>query len=182
VADGTCDAAKEGLVRGGVLCGPGATCDGDHTTKSADGTTKDCAPYKCDSNGTCQGLCKSVNDCVAPTICDATGKCVAASDTAGDSGGCSVSRFTHAQRCDSSPLALAIVGALAAFARRRRRRGLATRTAAVSGPLGARSARSSVLREGRREDVELVDREVPRAPPSALRAPRTGAPPRVNRS
>jgi hypothetical protein len=174
LADGTCDAAKEGLVRGGVLCGPGAICDGDHTTKSADGTTKDCAPYKCDSNGTCQGLCTSVNDCVAPTICDATGKCVAASDTGGDSGGCSVSRSAHAQRCDWSPLALAILGALAAFARRRvAQRSALLPSMATCLPEWARGAFSSRARraKGRVDhDAETYLAETPQC--LAVLAPR----------
>jgi hypothetical protein len=120
-----------------------ATCDGDHTTIGADGTKQDCAPYKCDSTGACLKLCASVSDCVAPTVCDATGKCVAPADAGGDSGGCSVSRAAYAQPRDASPLALAIVGALAAFARRRRRRGVATRTAAESGPFGPRELKRS---------------------------------------
>jgi hypothetical protein len=107
-----------------VVPAKAATCDGDHTTTSADGTTQDCAPYKCDSNGTCRPpSCASVNDCVAPTICDSAGKCVSPTDAAGgDGGGCSVSTSVHAQPRDATSLAFAVAGALAAFARRRRRR------------------------------------------------------------
>jgi hypothetical protein len=68
-----------------VSCGPPApTCDGDHTTTAVDGTKHDCAPYKCGGAGACLATCLAVG-CVAPAICDGTGKCVAPSPAA-DSG------------------------------------------------------------------------------------------------
>jgi MYXO-CTERM domain-containing protein len=94
---------------------PYATCDGDHTTTGGDGTKQDCTPYKCDSNGACRIACTSVNDCVAPTICGVSGKCVA--PTAGSDGGCAISMAGG----DSSPGPwLAVVGLLALVSRRRR--------------------------------------------------------------
>jgi MYXO-CTERM domain-containing protein len=96
----------------------GATCDGDHTTTTADGkTTNDCAPYKCESNGSCSTSCTSVTDCVPPTVCDRSGACVSAPVDDSASAGCMVS---HApSRPDSSAAAVfAVLGAL--VARRRR--------------------------------------------------------------
>ena len=36
-----------------------ATCDGDHTLTLVDGTLKDCAPFRCTTEGTCQETCWS---------------------------------------------------------------------------------------------------------------------------
>jgi hypothetical protein len=69
----------------------GSTCDGDHTVRSADGSEQDCAPYKCESNGTCRSSCTSVVDCIAPAVCSASGKCEAPQES-GNSGGCAVGR------------------------------------------------------------------------------------------
>jgi hypothetical protein len=96
-------------------CETGATCDGDHTTTSATGEKKDCTPYKCESDGRCLQMCVSVNDCVAPNVCDPSGQCVTPA-SAGDSGGCAL-----APRSTSPSLAFPL--ALAAlFALRARRR------------------------------------------------------------
>lgn len=72
-------------------CVSGATCDGDHTTTGANGVTSDCAPYKCEQNGTCKPSCTSVGDCVAPAVCDANDACVAPPSATGESGGCAMS-------------------------------------------------------------------------------------------
>jgi hypothetical protein len=109
-------------------CEVGAgTCDGDHTAKAADGTTKDCAPYKCESSGTCRPSCASVNDCVAPTICDSTGKCVGPA-AAGNDGGCAIAEAAGAAGDESSRLAWLAVAAGLVLAQlwRRRRAGGAT--------------------------------------------------------
>ena len=96
---------------------PVATCDGDHTTTRIDGKPQDCSPYKCSNEGMCIALCKSVDDCVAPSVCDPGGTCVAAVDEMqGGSGGCALSTKTGAA---SSLAWLAIVVGLG-LARRRR--------------------------------------------------------------
>jgi hypothetical protein len=41
----------------------------------ADGSKYDCKPYKCET-GRCMSTCKSVDDCLAPTVCDFSGQCV----------------------------------------------------------------------------------------------------------
>jgi hypothetical protein len=99
-----------------------ASCDGDHIAKAADGTTKDCAPYKCESNGTCRpSTCTSVNDCVAPAVCNQNGECAAPATDPGGSGGCSVSTSAPTTR-DTTALPIAFLCTLAALIRRRRRR------------------------------------------------------------
>jgi len=86
VDDGICGTAKDGLQRGDVFCGPAATCVDDHTSKDALGARAECAPYKCSGSGACGKSCVSVNDCVAPTICDSNGRCVKPTPE----GGCAV--------------------------------------------------------------------------------------------
>ena len=94
-------------------------CDGDHTTRSTNGPTQDCTPYKCDlTSGACRAACSSIDDCVAPSFCDPTGKCMPPSgDTMGGGGGCSVARAGTGDT--GGPIAW--LAAAAALVRRRRR-------------------------------------------------------------
>jgi uncharacterized protein (TIGR03382 family) len=85
----SCNTATSACVRTGVTIT--ATCDGDHTTTSPTGEATNCAPFKCESNGTCKIRCGSIDDCAAPAACDPDGKCVAAAPPSDDSGGCSTS-------------------------------------------------------------------------------------------
>lgn len=101
-------------------CISGATCDGDHTTIDVSGAKTDCAPYKCESNGTCKPKCVSVDDCVTPNACDpASGKCVPppGGDDAQD--GCST---TSAPSSNSASLGLFALLALVAVRRRKEAR------------------------------------------------------------
>jgi len=97
-------------------CISGATCDGDHTTTAVTGAKTDCAPFKCESNGTCKPKCASVDDCVAPTACDPNGKCVLASGSS-DEGGCRAAPGSTHSAGRFTTLALL---ALALLQRRRR--------------------------------------------------------------
>jgi hypothetical protein len=58
-------------------CDPkgGATCDGEHTLISLEGSDKDCSPYKCSTANVCLNLCTSRADCVTGMTCTADGKC-----------------------------------------------------------------------------------------------------------
>lgn len=98
-------------------CQPGGTCVDAHTSKSADGTIKDCAPYICDTSGTCKGTCASVDDCVAPSVCDPSTLHCIAQPGAGDAGCTCTFASGHAPSRPALVLAAAI-----AFAWRRRRR------------------------------------------------------------
>jgi hypothetical protein len=106
----------------GACTVPPATCDGDHIARKADGTTEDCTPYKCDSNGTCRSAppagvgCSSIDDCVAPSQCDPTGKCIAPAPE--NSGGCSASPFAPPL---PSPSVAFLAGAVALVCQLRRR-------------------------------------------------------------
>jgi hypothetical protein len=99
-------------------CVSGATCDGDHTTTSPNGTTVDCSPYTCESNGTCKSTCGSVHDCVTPNVCDQSGACIPPPATTGESGGCAVAR---APSENDAPRAWGLA-LLLSIARRRRSR------------------------------------------------------------
>ena len=122
--------------RGGTRCEPstmrcvsGATCDGDHTVTGVDGTTTDCAPYRCDADGTCNETCSSSDDCVSGFLCDdgsGVGVCVEASDgsAAGDEGGCGC-RTAGAPRGGATGL-LVVLGLGGALWRSRRRRARAS--------------------------------------------------------
>jgi hypothetical protein len=117
----SCDTAS-------AKCIFGATCDGDHTATDANGTTHDCAPYKCESNGTCKPACRSVDDCVAPTQCDPTGTCVAPPSE--DSGGCTVQRRSPSP-LPAMPAALLGLAVTLGYIRRVRRGARSFRTGAM---------------------------------------------------
>jgi MYXO-CTERM domain-containing protein len=102
--------------------GAAATCDNDHTLTAADGTKQDCAPYKCDSIAGCRSTCSSVNDCTAPTLCDATGKCVPPPASTGGDGGCAVSVTRSGPDDGALRFGWLVTVAALALARRRRRR------------------------------------------------------------
>jgi hypothetical protein len=73
-------------------CITGATCDGNHTLTATDGTQTDCAPFKCDADGSCKKSCASSSDCTDGLLCS-EGNCIAAPTAdAGDSGGCTSGR------------------------------------------------------------------------------------------
>jgi hypothetical protein len=113
----TCDSATN-------KCVSGATCDGDHTTTSANGTTTNCTPYKCQSDGTCRTACGSVQDCATPFVCSPDHVCVAlAADS--EASGCNVAPAIGSPRGAGSPertamLAFGAFVALGAYGRRRR--------------------------------------------------------------
>jgi hypothetical protein len=71
-------------------CVSNGACDGDHKVLGVDGTTTDCAPYKCGDEG-CKTGCTSSDECAAPAICDGNKCVVSDSGDSGDSGGCSTS-------------------------------------------------------------------------------------------
>lgn len=95
-------------------CAAGATCDGDHTIKKADGTRVDCAPYRCESTGACRLRCGSVADCAGAALCDPSGACVLA-PAGTDEGGCATGG-----RSSSSATAV-LFGAFVLVITRRRR-------------------------------------------------------------
>jgi len=67
-------------------CTVGATCIDDHTSQPPSGPSQNCAPYVC-KNG-CKTTCTSVADCWSPSVCNASGQCVAPPSSE-SSGGCS---------------------------------------------------------------------------------------------
>jgi hypothetical protein len=77
-----CDLAKEDCVPRDV-----ASCDGDHVIGNPDGTTTDCAPFKCEGS-VCKESCASVDDCVSGFVCDGQNHCVAAQDSGASGAGC----------------------------------------------------------------------------------------------
>jgi hypothetical protein len=112
---GTCSKT----IRCGVECSDDGHSLVEPTTKKP---TEDCAPFKCGSDnagvGSCKRPCTSVNDCVAPAVCDESRQCVAPPSDPNAT-------------CAASPVRSGvplggIVGGLAAaaaFLLRRRRRG-----------------------------------------------------------
>jgi hypothetical protein len=112
----TCD----GL--GACVAPPTAVCDGDHTTTSADSTTRrDCTPYKCDPQGGCRKECRSVADCVPPNVCDGEGKCSTVPEDPSD-GGCAVSSPRRSRSRGSVAFVLGCLLATIGLMRRRGRR------------------------------------------------------------
>ncbi len=112
-APGTqCLGSRDVCVVGAV-----ATCDGDHTTIGIDSRKFDCAPYKCDPDGTCRSSCRSVVDCVAPSVCSGDGKCVAGPMVEGQS--CSVSAAHPMSRIDDRRCVLLLAACLSLCLARR---------------------------------------------------------------
>jgi len=77
----TCASASDcasGYTCVGDICKPaGNSCATDgHTAVDGEGNRTDCAPYLC-SGGRCASTCSATADCLAPTVCDPMGQCVA---------------------------------------------------------------------------------------------------------
>lgn len=98
-ATGTCtttctsgaDCAAGFVCRAGRCDAGGAECSTDGLKSvGADGTSKDCAPYRCGADGTCASTCDTTDQCAPGITCDtASHQCVNAATGGGsDSGGC----------------------------------------------------------------------------------------------
>lgn len=60
----------------GSAANPPYVCDqARRFSLGADGSKYNCSPFKCET-GRCLKTCKSVNDCVSPTVCDFSGQCI----------------------------------------------------------------------------------------------------------
>lgn len=70
-----CDQACDGACRSCARA-TGALVDGE-CRGAAPGTSEAsaCAPYGCNSDGTCRDSCATVDDCAAPTVCSEAGRC-----------------------------------------------------------------------------------------------------------
>jgi hypothetical protein len=89
---------------------PKDACDGESTLNKANGSTEDCAPYRCPTGEDhCASPCESNRDCVGGFVC-ASGRCQASLDVTRLEGcGCRV-------RVSRSPGELAGIGTLAVLA------------------------------------------------------------------
>ncbi|MEB2313028.1 MAG: hypothetical protein OZ921_01585 [Sorangiineae bacterium] len=113
-----CDPSKHDCIpRDTTTC---STTD-EHTQNNPDGTTTDCAPYRCIGNA-CKTDCNSIDDCASPNVCDGTSKCVApTSDVAADEeGGCGC-RVAGERRGERGGRGAVVLAALVALAWMRRR-------------------------------------------------------------
>jgi hypothetical protein len=70
ILDFICNAA------GSCVALTGPSCDGDHTLRVPADDDEDCTPYTC-RGPSCLTRCESVDDCVAPAVCNGAGQCVA---------------------------------------------------------------------------------------------------------
>jgi hypothetical protein len=59
---------SSGHCNGAGACVAGNQCIDDRRAMGADGVLRDCAPYKCRSDGMCATACTSSDDCVAPGL------------------------------------------------------------------------------------------------------------------
>ncbi|MBI2390021.1 MAG: hypothetical protein HYV09_10570 [Deltaproteobacteria bacterium] len=119
-------------------CVPKAQCTTDALASiGKDGARTECLPYRCDTaSGTCASSCVDSSGCVGGYVCDVTrGTCVAVAGAGDDggSGGCSSGRAT------SVGAGWWILGAIAAWAARRRVVRAAPLTLLLLASLGCRS-------------------------------------------
>ena len=102
-------------------------CDGANTLrlpKVASSDYTDCTPYVCPAEASaCLTACKSVTDCVAPSVCDANGACVDAVDVPKPTvENCSCSLVGATDGDSRARWLLLALGVALASARRRRQR------------------------------------------------------------
>jgi MYXO-CTERM domain-containing protein len=116
-----CDSNKKDCVPKDV-----ASCDGDHVITNPDGTTSDCAPFKCEGS-VCKDTCASVKDCVSGYVCNAAKACVAPSSGSDASGGCACR--AAGGNTKRAPLWLSLLALTAAALRGRRRHSKPARSA-----------------------------------------------------
>jgi MYXO-CTERM domain-containing protein len=107
-SNATCDPATK-------TCVSRVICADAETLKDLTGKQTSCAPYRCIADA-CRSQCGSVDDCAAGFVCDYGGRCVQA--PTGDASGCSV----HGAGAGAMGAGVWLLGALAAFAARRRPR------------------------------------------------------------
>ena len=114
----------------GHICRPDGTCvavastecDLDHTVIAADGTQTDCTPYKCQTSS-CLDRCRSIDECVAPAVCDAEGACIPPPPDPAAPSGCTMAGASARSQTPGGAAWLLLAGAaLAPFVRRARRR------------------------------------------------------------
>ncbi len=110
--------------QGGALCvaggcvPPESLCTNETQALSRDGTVIDCAPYRCNPDGTCRSGCVSVDDCAGDSVCSPeSNTCVARPAGEGGDEGCAC---TQAGR-QGGRGAFALLGAALWLAARRRR-------------------------------------------------------------
>jgi hypothetical protein len=86
------DCAAGFACRAGRCESGGADCSTDGLRSiGADGTTKECAPYRCGEDGACETTCDSSDQCVAGTACNTdTHQCATLEATSDDGGGCAI--------------------------------------------------------------------------------------------
>ena len=101
----------------------GSVCSNPHTSTNTTsaagdaGSSTDCSPYVCvQSTGKCATTCSSVTDCVAPSVCNPSGQCVAPVASTGSSGGCT----TAPGGASEGRAAIWLLGAAMIAIRRRR--------------------------------------------------------------
>jgi hypothetical protein len=100
-----------------------SSCDG-HVVHASDGSEVDCTPYVCNPDGSCRSTCGSVDDCVAPTVCNTLSQCVEslAGGSPEEEDGCSCTTPGLAKTSGTRNVLCAIVLAFGVARRSRRRR------------------------------------------------------------
>lgn len=94
-------------------------CDGDHTVRVPAGADTDCTPYRCDGSA-CRNSCKTLDDCVAPHVCNLAGECIRVDELPVASAPSCSCRAAGASADDQGRWTLLLVALGGAILRRRR--------------------------------------------------------------
>lgn len=109
------DCVVQHVCANGACIPDSTSCATETILVHADGSTDDCAPYRCGSTGACVTHCASTEECAPGTVCTAEGSCLPTDTIEGRGSSCAAER-----RAPRSTDGMFWLGALASLTALRR--------------------------------------------------------------